>query len=646
MSRAIRRRASVSCNQLGRRQRSLFFESLEDRRVLAENIAPVNTVPPAQTYTLQERTVRFDAVNRISTYDADAGSQNLRVTLFVNRGTITLDSTAGLTFVNGGNSTRYLLFDGPQSSINAALMSMTYRANTGVTSDVLTIDTHDLGHSGTGGAKVDRDTVALAQFGTTTNQAPVNSVPGPQVFSSNDRTVTFGTANRISTNDPDVGNNQMRMTLFVNGGSLFLGSTSGLTFRNGGNGTSYLLFDGTQADINAALINLTYVANANTTSDVLTIDTHDLGNTGSGGAKVDRDTVSLSLVASAINQAPVNTVPVAQAFTAENRTVTFGALNRISTNDPDVGNGQMRVTLFVNQGIISLGATTGLTFLSGGNNTRYLLFDGTQENINNALLNMTYTANSNVTSDLLTIDTHDLGNTGSGGAKVDRDSVSLFLVGSSPNQKPVNVVGPGRFFTNSNPTVTWGANNPIGTSDPDAGDLPLRVTLFVNGGVLTLGSTNGLTFRGGANNSRYLLFDGSQTDINNALFNLTYTANANTNQDLLTLDTHDLGHTGSGGAKVDRDTVTLTRIAGSSFGGRSGGNGSGEANEPMALMPLSQADASLAAAEADSLYEKTSDVLQSPLYDNTALRLIDLLASTNSGRAQWRSSVDAVLGAN
>ncbi len=470
------------------------------------------------------------------------------------------------------------------------------------------------------------------------NQPPVNSVPTGQSFTIEDPTVVFGAVNQISTSDPDAGSQNLRMTLFVNNGTVTLASTVGINFIGGGDGTRYLLFDGNQSDINRALFGLTYRANSGVTSDVLTVDTHDLGHTGTGGAKVDRDTITLSRGGSggSPNQAPVNQVPVSQGYTAEDPRVTFGAFNRISTNDPDVGNRLLRMTLFVNSGTLTLGSTSGLTFVGGSNGTRYLLFDGTQTDINNALLNLTYRANGNVTSDLLTVDTHDLGNTGTGGAKVDRDTVSLFRGQSFPNQEPVNTVPAGQFYTNSNPTVTFDSLNPIGVYDPDAGNLPLRTTLFVNQGTLTLGTTNGLTFRGGANGTRYLLFDGSQADINNALFNLTYRANAGSNADLLTIDTHDLGNTGSGGARVDRDTVTLNRVSG--FRGAGGGGGeSGSANlvrtnAPQELEDLQNTDAVFAAPEP----------IVAPAGDS-ASRLAATMSATNLGRARATKSTDLAL---
>jgi hypothetical protein len=214
----------------------------------------------------------------------------------VNNGTLTLGSMAGLTLRGGSNGSSYILFDGSQSAINAALDTLLYRARQGSASDILTIDVHDLGNSGVGGVGVDRDSVTLLEAGTTINQAPVNSVPGPQTFTPDSRSVTFGVVNRISTFDVDAGGSNLRTTLVVNRGLIYLNTTAGLIFRNGGNGSSYLLFDGSLDAINSALLGMRYIPFSETTFDILTIDVHDLGHAGAGGAKVDRDSVTLTLV--------------------------------------------------------------------------------------------------------------------------------------------------------------------------------------------------------------------------------------------------------------------------------------------------------------------------------------------------------------
>lgn len=480
------------------------------------------------------------------------------------------------------------------------------------------------------------------------NDAPVNTVPGIQVYTSTARTVTFGALNSISTSDVDVGAGKVRVTLFVNSGKLQLGATTGLTFRSGANNSKYMLFDGTPANVNNALLNLKYTANSGVTADVLTIDTHDLGNTGSGGAKTDRDTVNLALQGTTPNKAPINSVPGPQTYASNLRRVVFDSSRPISISDEDAGTAKVRVTLFVNNGKITLPTTQGLTFINGGNATRYLLFDGTIASINNALNNLRYDANSGATSDILTIDTNDLGNTGSGGSKVDRDSILLTQSGSTTfNSPPVITVPGAQTYGSTTRTVTFGTSNQVSVSDPNTvgTTLNLRVTLFVNSGVISLPTTSGLTFINGANNTRYLLFDGTQASINAALLNMVYTASASANADVLTVDVHDLGNTGTGGALTDRETIALSLVGTS---GRGAGGGSGESgssnSSPTGVNGGAIAGEATDSTIADSVFVEveTSSIPLLLASNSTAARLTDLLASANSGRAKSQQATDAV----
>ena len=73
----------------------------------------------------------------------------------------------------------------------------------------------------------------------------------------------------------------------------------------GTNGTADVTIQGSEADINATLATLTYTGNTDvngTAADTLTVTTNDQGNTGSGGAQQDVDTVQIDITA--VNDAP------------------------------------------------------------------------------------------------------------------------------------------------------------------------------------------------------------------------------------------------------------------------------------------------------------------------------------------------------
>src|SRR5206468_7344045 len=87
---------------------------------------------------------------------------------------------------------------------------------------------------------------------------------------------------------------------------------TGLSFSAGdGTADATMTFSGTVAAINAALNGLSYTGSANFNgADALSITTNDNGNTGSGGALSDADSVTINVAA--VNSAPVNTVPATQ----------------------------------------------------------------------------------------------------------------------------------------------------------------------------------------------------------------------------------------------------------------------------------------------------------------------------------------------
>src|SRR5262249_1384024 len=142
--------------------------------------------------------------------------------------------------------------------------------------------------------------------------------------------------------------------------------------------------------------------------------TNDQGNTGSGGALSDTDTVAITV--NAVNDAPVNSVPAAQTMN-EDGTLTFSSAtgNAISISDVDAGTSNVQVTLAVTNGLLNLAGTAGLTV--SGNGTGTVVVTGSLANINTALNGLAFHPNANYNGAAnLTVTTNDQGNTGSGGA--------------------------------------------------------------------------------------------------------------------------------------------------------------------------------------------------------------------------------------
>src|SRR4030095_9246622 len=112
--------------------------------------------------------------------------------------------------------------------------------------------------------------------------------------------------------------------LSVTNGSLNVNLAGGATISAGGDSTSTLTLSGTQAQINAALASISYLGNANFNgADTLTV----LSTDANGAA--DSDTVAITVTA--MNDAPVNTVPGAQTVNED----TALSIAGVSVSDVD-----------------------------------------------------------------------------------------------------------------------------------------------------------------------------------------------------------------------------------------------------------------------------------------------------------------------
>ncbi len=134
-------------------------DELEDRTLLAANIAPVNVVPDSQTVQVNTP-LGFTEFreNQISTGDADAGLNPVVVTVTAAHGVVTLnypDPNGGLVYSAGdGTSDSMMTFSGKLTDINEALSWVVFQPDVDYvgTEASLTITTNDQGHFGTGGA--------------------------------------------------------------------------------------------------------------------------------------------------------------------------------------------------------------------------------------------------------------------------------------------------------------------------------------------------------------------------------------------------------------------------------------------------------------------------------------------------------------
>jgi hypothetical protein len=185
---------------------------------------------------------------------------------------------------------------GTIANVNSAFTGgVTYTPNNNsFGTDTLTVVINDGGNTGSPGPLTDTKTVAITV--NSVNDAPVNSVPGPQtVIKDQNLTLSSATANAIQTSDVDAGSANIQVAISATNGTVTISSPGGTNVTGNGTGTATLT--GSVTAINAALAaGVVYRNNPGFTgSETLTVVTNDLGNSGSGGPRTDTDTIAITI---------------------------------------------------------------------------------------------------------------------------------------------------------------------------------------------------------------------------------------------------------------------------------------------------------------------------------------------------------------
>jgi hypothetical protein len=144
-------------------------------------------------------------------------------------------------------------------------------------------------------------------------------------------------------------------------------------------------------------------------------------------------------------------------------------------------------------------------------------------------------------------------------------TVSIFHV----NQPPINTVPAAQTMVYNGSAATHhtivfsAGGRQVSTSDADAAasGSPLKVTLGVGHGTLTLAQTTNLVFLSGANGQASMTFTGLQANVNAALNGLAYEpARVFAGSDALGLTVDDQGNSGLGKPQVSSSSVAISVI--------------------------------------------------------------------------------------
>ena len=398
--------------------------------ITATNDAPVNSVPGGQVVGTSH-TLAFSSLNgnQISFTDVDAQSGNLLLSLSVNAGTISLSTLTGLT--GTGNGTGSLSYSGTLAALNTALNGMVYSAPGSPQAVTLTVGINDQGNTGTGGALSDSDNVAITVSAIANSPPVVTLNASPLAYTENAAATAVDSGLTITDSDDA---NLIAATVSITGN--FATGQDVLAFTNqlGITGsydslTGVLTLSGNSsvANYQTALRSVTYFNNSdNPTALSRTVTL--LVSDGKDPSVAKNRTINIT----AVNDAPVNTVPGGQSF-AKNNAREFSTLrgNALSISDVDVNAGNEQVSLSSANGTITLATLAGLT--GSGNGTGSLTYSGAVAAINAALNGMIFNPTLNFTGTTsISLTTNDLGNTGSGGAQATMSSVPITVNEPAP----------------------------------------------------------------------------------------------------------------------------------------------------------------------------------------------------------------------
>jgi VCBS repeat-containing protein len=295
---------------------------------LTINVTAVNdpSVLVADTQTVAEDTV---ATGNVLSNDSDVDN-TLTVASFSIAG-VTGTFTPGQTATITGVGTLVINNNGtytftPVANYNGSVPVVTYTTNTGLTS-TLTINV------------------------TAVNDAPVDGNETNTVTEDTTLTVLDGAAGDLLNNATDVDGDTLSITGYTIGGITGT-QVVGQPVVIAGVGTLTINANGSY----------TFVPLANFTGTIPVI-TYTVSD-GKGGT----DTSTLTLTMSAINDAPINTLP-ASYTTNEDTALKLAGL---SIADVDAGTGNVTVTLSVASGTLAAATAGGVTVTGSGTGTHYI----------------------------------------------------------------------------------------------------------------------------------------------------------------------------------------------------------------------------------------------------------------------------------
>ncbi|MCM0148668.1 retention module-containing protein [Photobacterium galatheae] len=260
------------------------------------------------------------------------------------------------------------------------------------------------------------------------NDAPVNVVPADPLSVDEDNTLLITSLQITDVDADEVGEGTLTVTLSVTDGALVIpdGSETGALSITG-DGTETLVLEGAITAINALLgSGINFTPDPNFNGEVtLTMTTNDQGNTGSGGALEDTDTVTIQV--QAINDVP-ELPEIADQTVDEDAVLVISGLS-VSDSDFDeaASTGVMAVTLSADHGRVTVTVPSGSAATVTENGTEMVTLEGSLDEINAILAaGVNYQGNTDFNgNDAVTVTVNDQGNVGADGPKTATTTINI-----------------------------------------------------------------------------------------------------------------------------------------------------------------------------------------------------------------------------
>ncbi|MCY2993165.1 MAG: tandem-95 repeat protein [Planctomycetota bacterium] len=496
----------------------------------AVNNSPVITLGASKLDTLEDHQANPLPQGFITITDPDVGTGQMKATVTVADGTVTLGATNGLLFTTGtGTNDAQMVFTGTLQQLNDSVTGAKFTPTTDFNGDgTIVIVVDDQGNTGKPGPLTATATLTISV-------SPVNDAPS------------------VTASDP-VAVNESSGTQTVPGWAVF---SPGPTNESDQTLVQYTvagvsntaLFSVAPAVANNGTLTFTPATNA-FGSSTFTVTAQDSGPTAANDVNTSSPK-TFTITVRPVNNAPTVNFMSARLSVNENTPTVSSSLlfratdyNDIVVADIDADaaptNPGVTVTLSVSHGTLVAVPTTGVTVTGSETN---LVLSGLVAKVNEALNGLKYTPTVNFEqTDVIQVVVNDSGNFGSGGAKSASASLAITI---NPVNDPPAIAAPASITTGQNRAYPFTGLNAVAVTDQDAGSGALVVKLAATNGAIAVGSGSGVNFTDSNGADGTLTFSGTLTQIKTALDGLTYTPSTGyTGSASLKIDVNDQGFTG------------------------------------------------------------------------------------------------------